>query len=293
MKVRKPIVAGAFYPFEKEKLKKQIENCFLSEIGPGKISEKDSKKYFAAIVPHAGYSYSGFAAAHVYKKIAKIDKPDIFILIGNNHSGLGGSVSISNSDAWQTPLGIVNIDKEFSNEIIKNSKFANFDETAHIREHSIEVQLPFLQFLFNDFNVVSIVLKKNEDVLEKAKDLADSIKKSAENLNKKIFVIASSDFTHYGHSYDFTPFYGTNQEIKNKIYELDKKAINKIVNLKAKEFLNYVNQNNLTICGCAPILSTIFFSKHFTKKGKLLKYYTSGEISRDYNNCVGYAGIIF
>ncbi len=293
MKIRKSIVAGMFYPSEKEELKKQIENCFLSEIGPGNLPIKNSKKYIAAIVPHAGYSYSGFAATHVYKEIAEINKPDIFIIIGNNHTGLGNSVSISGYDAWQTPLGNINVDKDFSNEIIKNSKFACFDEMAHTREHSIEVQLPFLQFFFDEFSIVPIVLKEDKDILEKAKDLADSINKSAKDLNKKIFVIASSDFTHYGDSYNFTPFYGTNQEIKKKIYKIDKKAIDKILNLEIKEFLEYVKENDLTICGCAPIILVMFFSKIFKEQGKLLKYYISGEISGEYDNCVGYAGIIF
>ncbi len=290
--IRKSIVAGQFYEKTKEKLIEQIKHCFLSEFGPKSLPKKNSKNYFAAIVPHAGYIYSGPAAAHVYKEIGEIKEVDTFVIIGTNHSGLGPSISVYPEGEWQTPTGNIQVDEEFSKEIVKNSNLAGFDTQAHTYEHSIEVQLPFLQFLFNNIKIVPIVFRGDE-ILEEAKDLTDSIEKAAKRLGRKIFVIASSDFTHYGRAYNYIPFFGSNEEIKKRIYELDKKAINEILNLHEMKFLRYVHQTSATICGFAPILATIFYAKKYVKKGKLLKYYCSGDISGDYENCVGYASIIF
>ncbi|MCD6547061.1 MAG: AmmeMemoRadiSam system protein B [Nanoarchaeota archaeon] len=289
---RLPVVAGQFYEKDSKKLIEQIKSCFLSDFGPKSLPKKDSKDYFAAIVPHAGYIYSGPAAAHVYKEIGEMKKVDTFIIIGTNHSGLGPSVSVYPSGRWITPLGDVEVDDVFAKEIVETSKFAEFDTQAHLHEHSIEVQLPFLQFLFKDFKFVPIVFR-GDDVLEEARDLADTIYNVSKKLKKNVFVIASSDFTHYGIAYGFIPFFGSSDEIKKKLYALDKKAIEEIINLHEMNFLRYVHSLNLTICGFAPIIATIFYAKKFVKKGKLLKYYCSGDISGDYENCVGYGAIIF
>ena len=289
---RLPVAAGQFYEANSKELIERIRWCFLNEFGPRSMSDKKFKKYFAAIVPHAGYLYSGPCAAHAYKEIGELKDVDTFVIIGTNHTGLGPSVSVFPEGKWITPLGEVEVDYELSSEIITTSEFAEFDTQAHIHEHSVEVQLPFLQFLFKDFKIVPIVFR-GDDILEEARDLANSIEKAASKLGKKIFVIASSDFTHYGKYYGYIPFFGSNEEIKKKIYELDKKAIDEILGLHEMKFLRYVNQTGATICGFAPIIATIFYAKKHTKEGNLLKYYCSGDISGDYENCVGYASIIF
>ena len=289
---RLPIAAGKFYEADSKKLKERIKECFLSNLGPGSLPEKKSEKHFSAIAPHAGYVYSGAAAAHVYKKIGEIEGISTFVIIGTNHTGLGTPVSIFPEGKWKTPLGEAKIDAELAGEIAKNSKFAQFDIESHLYEHSIEVQLPFLQFLFEKIKIVPIVFRRDK-LPEEAEDLADAIEISAKKLKRKIFVIASSDFTHYGDAYDFLPFSGSNEEIKKRVYELDKKAISQIINLDEKKFLKYVYENKLTICGFAPITAAIFYAKKHVKKGKLLKYYCSGDVSGNYKNCVGYASILF
>lgn len=289
---RHPVVSGQFYDKNPEKLMERIKWCFLSDFGPKSLPKRGSKNYFAAIVPHAGYIYSGPAAAHVYKEIGEMKKIDTFVIIGTNHSGLGPSISIFPEGVWKTPLGDVMVDYELSSEIVTNSKLAEFDTRAHAYEHSVEVQLPFLQFLFENVKIVPIVFRGDE-ILEEAKDLADSIEKAAKNLGRKIFVIASSDFTHYGKAYNYLPFFGSNDEIKKKIYELDSNAIKEITQLHEMKFLRYVHRTGATICGFAPIIATIFYAKKHVKGGKLLKHYCSGDISGDYENCVGYASIIF
>lgn len=288
---RQPIVAGQFYEADPKKLTEQIKTAFMSEFGPKSLPKEkvETKKHFAAIVPHAGYPYSGPAAAHVY---GKIEKPDVFVIIGNNHSGTGSSVSVYPEGIWETPLGEVEVDAEFANEIIENSKFAEPDIEAHRHEHSIEVQLPFLQFVFKNVKIVPIAFA-GEEILEEAKDLADAIDAAAKKLKKKIFVIASSDFTHYGASYGYLPFMGSDEEIKKRLHELDKKAIDQILGLHEMNLLRYVTGTRATICGIAPIIAAIFYAKKFVKEGKLLKYYCSGDISEDYENSVGYAAIMF
>lgn len=289
---RLPIAAGQFYEANPKKLREKIRWCFLSEFGPKSLPKGNSKNHFAAIVPHAGYTYSGPAAACVYKKIGEMEEVDTFVIIGTNHSGLGPSISIFPEGIWRTPLGEVEVDNELSNEIANYSKFSEFDIHAHEYEHSIEVQLPFLQFLFKKVKIVPIIFR-GDDILEEAKDLASAIETAARKLKRKIFVIASSDFTHYGRAYNYIPFFGSNEEIKNKVYSLDEGAIQEITNLHEMKFLRYIYNTAATICGFAPIIATIFYAKKHIEKGMLLKYYCSGDISGDYENCVGYASILF
>lgn len=290
--IRRPFVAGQFYENDKNKLIGQIKSCFISRFGPKSLPKKGSKKYFSAIVPHAGYAYSGPAAACAYKKIGEMSKVDTFVIIGTNHTGLGPSVSVYPWGEWRMPFGDVEVDEKFTKEIVENSKFARLDMKAHKYEHSIEVQLPFLQFLFKDFKIVPIVFR-GDKILEEARDLADAIETAAKRLKRKIFVIASSDFTHYGQAYNYIPFFGSSEEIKRKVYSLDKRAIQEIVNLHEIKFLKYIHNTGATICGFAPIIATIFYAKKYVEKGRLLKYYCSGDLSGDYENCVGYASILF
>ena len=146
--VRKPIVAGTFYEAEEEALNEQIKNCFLSKFGPGRLpeikKEKKEKAVLGIIVPHAGYVYSGACAAYAYKEIAESASPDLFVIIGLSHSGYSSCISLED---WETPLGIARNDKDFGRSLIKTGLKQN--ETAHSQEHSIEVQLPFLQFTNN------------------------------------------------------------------------------------------------------------------------------------------------
>lgn len=284
---RKPVVAGQFYESSPGRLTSQISSCFLSSFGPGSLpSSKASKRVFGCIAPHAGYQFSGPAAAFSYKAVAESKFPPTFVVMGPNHTGYGAEVSVS-SDDWETPLGTVGVDTKFISKLMKKCAFVEDDTTAHFNEHSVEVQLPFLQFVFKNkkLKFVPLVLASNDiDVLKKLGEAMASI-------DKNVCVIASSDFTHYGVGYGYVPFADKRKE---RMYDLDKKAIDFITSLDTSGFVSHINKTHATICGFAPILTTMFAVKALgSKKGSLLKYYTSGDVIRDYSSAVGYASIIF
>ncbi len=286
--VRKPIVAGQFYEADKNKLKKQIEGCFLSELGPGSLPiDKRNKKIFGAIVPHAGIPYSGPCAAHVYKEIGEAELPDLYILLGTNHGGMGGSC-ISLED-WQTPFGTVKVHEMFAKHLISVSSIKE-NSTAHQYEHSIEVQLPFLQYVNKHYLRSLRIVPINVSHDYGYEELAVNLKQAITETKKKVCIIVSGDFTHYGVNYGFAPF---TTNIKENLYGLDKGAIDYIKKLDAWSFLHYVKDKKATICGSAPIATLVELSRIMKKKNvELLKYYTSADIIGDYNNAVGYASII-
>jgi len=277
--MRCPVVAGAFYALDADELKNQIKACFLSKFGPGKLPKKDKKQGLkGVIVPHAGYSFSGPCAAHSFKAIAEAEKPDLFIILGFSHSGLGSSISLED---WQTPLGIAKVDKDFGKRLVEAG--IPQDELAHANEHSVEVQLPFLQFLFDDFKFVPVM------VSDDYKKLAEIIKNVLKKSKKTAVLIASSDFTHYGRDYGFVPF---EEDIKEKMYALDAGAINEIKKIDAKKLIDYVNKTGATICGKNAIAALLECIN--PAKAELLKYYTSADIyDNDYSMAVGYAAVSF
>lgn len=283
--VRKPVVAGMFYEAEKEALYEQIKECFLSRFGPGKLPEdKKEKDIVGAIAPHAGYAYSGACAAYAYKEIAESKLPEVFIILGLSHSGYGSCVSLED---WETPLGIIKNDKDFGGVLMKNTGLKQ-DEKAHNQEHSIEVQLPFLQFISKENEVKIMPIIASPDV--PYDELARNIVKTINEEDKKAGIIASSDFTHYGVNYGYFPF---QNKVKEKLYDLDNKAINHIKELDAYRFLDYTEQTGATICGKFPIAVMADACKLLGgKNAKLLKYYTSGDIIHDYSSAVGYASVI-
>lgn len=276
--MRKAAVAGQFYPAEKEDLINSIKN--MMENAEAEPSEKD---IYGLLCPHAGYEYSGKAAASSYKAIS-YDRYATFVIMGPNHTGYGKKIGLTKQD-FETPLGIAENDKEFSFELIK--LYGESDD-AHQYEHSIEVQLPFLQQIFKTVRIVPIVVSRID--YEKCRELGENIAKIAQKLNRKVCVIASSDLTHYGLSYQFLPFSGKKEEVKKKIYALDRKAIKLIEGMKSDLFFSY--SKDITICGAGPITTAIEACKKLgAKKAVLLDYYTSGDISGDYENAVGYASM--
>lgn len=281
-KIRKSAVSGVFYPSGKNELIEKIKSF---------CDNKNKNEIISAIVPHAGYDFSGKIACRVFS--AMKSNPEVFVILGTNHTGVESGFAVSTSD-YETPLGIVKNDLELSKLLIDNSKNKRFnvgetsgDKFAEKTEHSIEVQIPFLQYFFKDFKIVPIICRQNsyENYLEFAKYLSESLKK----LGRKAVIISSSDFTHYGRSFDFVPF---SENIKENIYALDKKAIELILNFKTRDFLKYAEKT--TICGSATIAVCLEISKTLgVKKARLVDYLTSGEVTNDWKNVVSYAGITF
>jgi len=223
--VRMPVRAGSFYEGQKDLLLERLKNCFLGLLGPGKLPEGEPgtmRSLKAVISPHAGYMYSGMPAAHSYLKIFEDGIPEHIVVLGPNHTGLGARLAVCNDD-WQTPLGTIGFDGVLGSAIVEEDQFASNDCIAHSNEHSIEVQLPFLQFLGkdSDFQIVPFVISSSKySICEKVgRTIADAVKKS----KRDVFVIASTDFTHYGkYYYDYAPVgSGPVDKIIKWVYETD------------------------------------------------------------------------
>ncbi len=280
--LRQPAVAGAFYPDNPEILKELIESCFLDDAGVGYMPElgsfDDGDYPINVMVPHAGYQYSGAIASHGYCEIVKNGFPEVFIIISPNHTGFGSEISVFNEGEWITPLGNVEVDDEFANAIIESSDIASADFTAHIREHSIEVQLPFLQYFSDDFKIVPITMGRQTFVT--SNDLANAIFDAAKKLNKSYCVIASTDLSHFN-----------NQEKANKV---DGFVLEDIEEMNEFKLFEEVVQYNITMCGYGPVMTTMSLSKRCEKAtSEILAYGTSGDVTGDFTSVVGYASGIF
>ncbi|MCX7845018.1 MAG: AmmeMemoRadiSam system protein B [Dictyoglomaceae bacterium] len=261
---RLPQVAGYFYPRYKEELIKYLEK-FIERV-------KNPIKAKGCISPHAGYIYSGSTAGKVY---SCIDIPNKAIILGPNHHGLGYPSAIYSKGSWLTPLGESKIDEELAEKILKNSKFLKEDSSAHAMEHSLEVQLPFLQYLNPEIKIVPITI--SDYSWKNFEDLAYAISNC---IDEEVLIIASSDFSHY--------------EPQEVVKEKDYYAIEAILNIDPKEFYERVKKRKISICGVGPIIILLLILNSLgIKNSKLVDYKTSGDITQEYDAVVGYAGIIF
>ena len=277
MPVRTPAVAGMFYPKTKPELKSIIRNCFLHNYGPGKLPPaSEDKKIIGIISPHAGYEYSGPIAANSYYAISS-QRPDLVIITGPNHFGIGRDVASVKEGIWRTPLGDIEVDSESAIEINKISKLIELDSFSHTRDHSLEVQLPMLQEIFSHkFKILPLILI--DQSYHAATEIGKAIAKMAKI--KKTMIIGSSDFTHY--------------EPNEFAYAQDKSLINSIVDLDVDRFYKTLEEKKVSACGFGAIASTIIACKELgATRGTLLKYATSGDISGDKSSVVGYASIVF
>ena len=274
--MRYPAVAGAFYPSGKEQLRNAVEECFKKGAGMPKAGA--GKKLLAVVSPHAGYVYSGWVASFAYSEIFQnYSQPPTFVILGPNHTGRGSGIALSQDD-WETPLGAVSNDKELGKLIQKSSDIIDFDEVAHVGEHSIEVQLPFLQFIYKNFKFVPICIGLGD--YETADDIGNAVFKASQEIKRDVLVIASSDFTHFEDA----------QSARRK----DELALKSIEKLDARDFLNEVEVNNISICGYAPIMAAIIYSKlKGGKEVKVLKYANSGDVTKDYHEVVAYCSVAF
>jgi len=284
---RKPMFAGQFYEQNEFALDRQITDCFNDKNGPGDLPlNKRIKNIQAIIAPHAGYVFSGPCAAWAYKEIAESEFADLYIIIGPNHGSKINAVSVQ---GYETPFGLARVDHEFANTLLEKNTDLVVDEEAQMGEHSIEVQVPFLQFATKDkmheLKILPIMLG-GIDYNKLGLDLKETILESG----KKVIIIVSSDFTHYGHNYHHIPF---SADVKKNIYDTDRKAIDFIEKLDADGFMSYVEENMMTICGALPIAVLLKTLK--SSKVKLEQYYTSADLEENskYKNSVSYAAIIF
>ncbi len=267
---RKPVARG-FYPFEEEGLENEIKT--LLEKAPERTMEPKG-----LIVPHAGYRFSGETAAHAYKTLRDRELKNAIIL-GFNHSGIGEKAALS-TQTWETPLGDIPINKKLSGQLLKNDLIKE-DETAHQKEHSIEVQLPFLKYMYPDIEIVPISLS-NQLKKEEMKEISELLK-SIEY--KENILIASSDLNHVGARFGLTP----KQENLEYLEKEDKEFIEDIKNLEIQEIIEKGKKS--TICGFIPIAVALETLKEKIKKAEVLHRSNSYEATGNTSSVVGYASI--
>lgn len=285
--MREPMFAGSFYPSNEFSLRRSIEECFKHKLGPGELPALKNRAVKALISPHAGYAYSGPAAAWGFKALGETQKADVYLLIGPNHRGLKTALS---AVSWRTPLGIARVDERFVRDLSKEANI-EINEQEHASEHSLEVQLPFLQFVMKEqsetLRIAPLILGFGVDI----KALSQAIKEVIVDQAKKVIFIASSDFTHYGPAYSYLPF---TMNVKQNIYKLDGEALDFIKKLDAEGFKSFVEKRQATICGFKAIELLLRLHKTLGFKKVLLEqYYTSGDITNDYKNSVSYASVVF
>jgi MEMO1 family protein len=283
--IRQPIVAGQFYPARRDRLIFEIEKSFTCKIGPGLPAERKFHHVKGIIVPHAGYAYSGPCAAHGYRHVAEAADFDIFLLLGPNHTGVSGNYTATCLADWLTPLGTAVCDKEFAAKLIEETEVVD-DLGPHTNEHSIEVQLPFLQFLFGNIKFVPLAVSHKANFTRLGSQIREIIAASG----KKVCIVTSSDFTHYGPNYGFIPF---TKNIKSNIEALDMEAIKRIQAIDRPGFQEAVKRTQATICGQHAISLLLEIIAKDVKDGHLLKYYQSGDILKDHRNSVSYASMRF
>lgn len=267
-KTRKPVVAGQFYLASGASLRNQIDSLVDK-----KANRSDAT---ACMLPHAGYMYSGKVAALT---VSRLNIKKKIILLGPNHTGNGAAFSIMTEGVWQTPLGEVRIDSVLAKKILGNSKYLEDDPLAHIYEHSLEVELPFLQYFRDDFEIVPIAFLSDKIQALKAigQEIAGVLKEP--DIRASTLIVASSDMTHY-----------ESQEAAEK---KDAQAIEAILELNEDKLMQRIQRLHISMCGYAPVIVMISIAKLLgAKKTELVKYQTSGEVSGDRNSVVGYAGII-
>jgi AmmeMemoRadiSam system protein B len=280
LKVRPPAFAGSWYAGTPDGLKKQIEESFINRLGPGSLPtvvEDGPRNLVGLVSPHAGYMYSGPVAACGYFQLAKDGKPDVVVIFSPNHTGRGSALAVMREGAWRTPLGDVEIDTETADKILDWSQVVDVDETVHAYEHSIELQLPFLQYLFgSDFKFVPITFMMQD--LVSSREVG---KATAEALSgKNGLVIASTDMSHY--------------EPQARAEKKDKMALEAAVKMDEEQYYSIIESHGVSSCGYGPTIAAITASKELgAKEAKLLCYRTSGDVTGDYYRVVGYASIAF
>lgn len=275
-RIRPAAVAGSFYPANAEELGRLIDECFeSSSLGP-QGDKSPSASLIGGLVPHAGYIYSGPCAAHFYALLD--DSIRRVILLGVNHQARGHRAAMSPADFWQTPLGPVSIDQEANHWLQSEVSFLRQDEAAHAREHSIEVQLPFLQSVLGDFSLVPISLAhiSIEECVELGTAVADFLRNHRQS-GTRTTVMASSDLSHY-----LSP---------KATDELDGIALDQIRALDPHALIAAAERENITMCGLLPTAVLLFAANCLgVKRARLLKHCHSGDVT-PMRKVVGYASV--
>jgi hypothetical protein len=263
--VRDPAVAGRFYPANPERLRADIDSY---------LSSHKKTPAIACMVPHAGYMYSGHVAGAVF---SRLEIPSTCVVLGPNHTGRGHPLAIMKEGAWRTPLGEIGIDSDLAKNLMREFPALSEDSAAHHSEHSIEVEIPFLQLCRPDMKFVPIAIGTGQLIL--LEQLGQSLAEVSKKSKRPVLVIASSDMNHY------------EDDATTRVK--DRKAIEKILALDASGLYETVMNESISMCGFGPAIAMLTAAGRIgAQKAELIQYATSGDISGDRNVVVGYAGII-
>jgi AmmeMemoRadiSam system protein B len=273
---RKPIVAGIFYKGNMIALSEQIKELFLSKEGPG--SEPETKKEqieksFGLIMPHAGYMASGTTAAMALHEAAPKGVPETIVIVGPNHTGIGAPVSVWDKGSWVTPFGTALIDEELATSFLKAYPYASSDYDAHMNEHSIEIHLPMLQYVYGrDIKILPIALMDQRQ--KTAVEIGEVFSRLKEE--KNCLFIASTDLNHY--------------EPEEVTRRKDEEVITHILSSSVNRLYDSLTEHNISMCGFGPV-TTLLAAELGTPR--YIKHSTSGSMNGDYSHVVGYfSGII-
>jgi len=264
--IRRPAVAGQFYPSQPALLIKEVERCIEVAV--------EKEEALGILSPHAGFIYSGRVAGAVY---SRIKFPQTFVLLGPNHTGMGRAISIMSSGRWQTPIGEIEIDEVLAGKLLEHSDAIVEDAMAHLVEHSLEVQLPFILYLSRGVKIVPIVFMI--DSLESCRSIGGALADVIKEVRYPVTIVASSDMSHY--------------EGDSVARSKDRMAIDCIIALDPERLYRTIKEKEISMCGYIPAIIMLYAAKRLgAGSARLIRYATSGEVSGDYDRVVGYAGII-
>ena len=275
--MRKSPLAGSWYPGDSSELTKLVTQL----LDDAKLPEIKGRPY-GLISPHAGIQFSGSAASCAYKALQGRAVKRV-LLLGPSHYTCMHGMAVSGVNAYETPLGKVRVDRKICQALARQPLFQG-PVQAEIPEHSLEMQLPFMQVVLGEFDLVPLVVGELN-----RHDYAVAAAELKKYVNEETLVVASSDFTHYGPRFGYVPF---RDKVKQNLAKLDGDAIKKIIARDASDFLRYVGETGATICGSRPI-GVLLQMLPPEARGTKLKYYTSGDLLNDYTDSVSYASIIF
>lgn len=283
--MRRPSFAGSFYEADPVRLDAQIKACFTHPLGPGGLpGPPKDLPLRAAVVPHAGYIFSGPCAAWAYKALAEAPLPDVVVVAGPNHSA---SVSGLTIEPVEMPFGFVRVDQELAHALAAREHIA-VNEDIQPAEHSVEVQLPFLQFIYRAqierLKVLPLLLSIDCDLRALARDLKDAL---FEQHKTAVFVV-SSDFTHHGPRYSYAPYA---DNVAEQLAALNHEALDAVLRLDDVAFRRHLATTGNTICGHIPLTLLMFLITPM--QARLEAAYASGDIVDDWTNTVSYASLTY
>jgi AmmeMemoRadiSam system protein B len=277
---RAPAVAGQFYEAGADALSEQVVEAFRHPLGPGEVPPPGDGRIDATgiVSPHAGLPFSGPVAAQGYAEIANQGRPDVVVFVGPNHTGIGDPVAISDADRWRTPLGSIPVHDDLRSRLLDDSATATLDERAHSREHSIEVQLPFLQTLYETPPAIVPVVMSRQD-RDTVRELGSALARIVAETDESVLLVASTDLTHY--------------EPQSVAEETDAGVIDRIEEVDAEGLLDLVERESISMCGYGPTAAVLFASVELgVTAGRGLQYATSGDVTGRTDEVVGYCSAI-